>query len=148
MKNLINLFFALLFFNGSYAQNTKIEVEVFLEGKSIVLKNGVNVAIISKTDTFLISSGNCFYLPDSLKGMTKNFLIQAGGFKFYFGQTLMTFNSQLPKWEIWLDNKPYLEENKWLVKEANKKSKCLYSLSNGTGTLYTVYSRKKLKPSF
>jgi hypothetical protein len=121
---------------------------VFLEGKSVELKNGVNVALIRKTDTLkLNSSGSSFYLPDSLKGKTKNFLIQAVGYKFYFGETLITFNSQLPKWEIWLDNKPYLEENKWLIKKVNKKSKCLYSLNNGTGSLFTVYARKKLKPS-
>jgi hypothetical protein len=148
MKKSINLFFALLFCNSIYAQNTKIEIEVFLEGKSIVLKNGINVSVIYNNDTLkLLSTENSFFLPDSLNMKKRNFLVQGGGYNFYFEESILTFQPLLPKWEIFLDSKPFLEENKYLLKMCKKKVKSLYSLNKNTGSLYTVYTRKKLKPS-
>jgi hypothetical protein len=148
MKNSINLFIALLFFNSIYAQNTKIDVQVFVKGKSIELKNGVNVSLISKNDTLkLLSSDNSFYLPDSLNMKKRSFLVQAGGYDFYFEESILTYQPLLPKWEIFVDYKPFLEENKWLLKQCNKKVKFLYSLNKNTGSLFTVFLKKKFKPS-
>ncbi len=148
MKKSINLFFALLFLNSVYAQNIKIDVQVILEGKPVEFKNGVSVSLIGKNDTLkLISSGNSFHLPDSLNMKKRNFLVQTGGYNFYFEESILTFQPLLPKWEILLDNKPFLEENKYLLKMCNKKIKSLYSLNKNTGSLFTVFLRKKLKPS-
>ncbi len=146
MRFTINLLFALLYFNSIYAQNTKIDVQVFVKGKLIELKNGVKVALISKNDTLkLLSSGNSFYLPDSLNMKKRNFLVQGGGYNFYFEESILTFEPLLPKWEIFLDHKPFLEENKYLLRMCNKKVKSLYSLNKNTGTLITVFTKKKLK---
>jgi hypothetical protein len=148
MKNLVSIFFLILFSNIIYAQNTLINVKVMVEGEEIEIKNGIRMLIIRKNDTLILnSSTNAFYLPDSLRGEKRNFQLEANDYKFYFGETLLTYNSLLPQWEIRLDNKPFLDDNKWLINKSNKQTKCIYSLINGTGSLFTVYSKKKVRLS-
>ncbi|MGL4630061.1 MAG: hypothetical protein ACRCVT_02550 [Leadbetterella sp.] len=148
MKKLLSTLIVLFTFTSIYGQNTKIEVQIFLKGELVNLKRGIKVSLINKNDTLrLQSSGNSFYLPDSLNMKKKNFLVQGGGYMFYFCETYMAYQPLLPKWSISLDNKPFLEENKYLLKNCDKKVRSLYSLDINRGNLITVYSKKKMKPS-
>lgn len=148
MKKTISLIFALWMFNRAYAQNTKIEIDLYVKGEQIELKNGIKISVINKNDTLELQTlGSSFFLPDSLNMKRRDFLLKAGGYSFYFDERILTFQPLLPKWEIFYDYKPFLEENKSLLKMCNHKVKSLYTLNYNTGTLFTYYNRKKLKPS-
>jgi hypothetical protein len=148
MKMILSLIITWGILNQVYAQNTKIEVELFVKGKPVDFKNGIKMSLINQNDTIKLStSDNSFYLPDTLINKRKNFLIQAGGYSFYFDETILTIQPLLHKWEIYYDYKPFLEENKWLLNTCKQKVKCLYSLNYNTGNLITYFKPKRLPQS-
>jgi hypothetical protein len=146
MKTILILSF-MLYSLLMLGQKINIQLDVVCESIKLDIKDDqIKVYIIKKADTVkLLTSHNGFYLDDTLKAKIKHFIIFAGGYKFDFKETLITYNTLLPKWIIELYNKPFNSKNKYLLKHNNPETKSIYTLSNGTGSLFTSYNKFKFK---
>ncbi len=143
----IKLFIVILFLGlKSYSQSPEILIELNFEGMPINVTNKIEVKIISGIDTIrLKTTENGFFMPDSLIKKNKTIILSLDKYELIFENILMVWNPLLPKWIINIDCRPIADENKWLLKTAKNNVKWLYSLTNGTGSLLTVFRYKKFK---
>lgn len=148
MKKTTLCLFLTIVISKIYAQSPQIMLELNVEGQNTKIRDGLSVKILSEKDTIVLTtSEQGFYIPDSLCKKRKTISLKINEFELIFDNIPLTWNSLLPKWEISIDFRPFLKENKWLIRKQKKRVKWFYSLSNGTGSLLTVHKFKKFKPT-
>lgn len=129
----------------TFSQSPEILVELNFEGLLISMQKKIEVKAISGMDTVLLkTTEKGFFLPDSLTKKNRTIIFRLDKYELIFENIPLEWNPLLPKWIIDIDCRPIAEENKWLLKTAKNNVKWLYSLTNGTGSLLTVYRYKKL----
>jgi hypothetical protein len=147
MKTTLLSMLLLSIFGSGYAQNSKIVIELKVEGQEVKIKDGFEINIIAGTDTVkALTFNRGFYIPDTLAKKRRTVLMNMNQYKLVFDSIPLVFNELRPKWEVGIDFRPILEENSWLIKKSSKKVMWLYTLSNGTGALFTVRRYKRYKP--
>ena len=132
----------------TYSQSPEILIELNFEGLPISMQKKIEVKVISGIDSVLLkTTEKGFIIPDSLTKMKRTIIFRLDKYELIFENIPLAWNPLLPKWIIDIDCRPIAEENKLLLKRAKNNVKWLYSLTNGTGSLLTVYRYKKLNPS-
>jgi len=153
MKILISAFaFSMFTYASKCAGQQKDHIAVVFDadGKIEDVGEELQVYFISNNDTLFAKTkdGN-FSVPDDLRNSKATVIFNLREYHLTFESILVTWNTEMPKWTIGVDVKPFDMEKFPFIKKVVKwkKIKVVYYLQNGTGTQITGYRYNTPAPS-
>jgi hypothetical protein len=131
----------------AFSQSEEIILELTVEGKSVEIKNNFFVKVIVNKDTIpLKTTEKGFYIPDSLMKTKRLVMFKIDDLELPC-ETFLTYQKDSPRWLINVDFRPFLEENKRLIKGIKNKVYWIYTLNKSEQFLLTYHRFDKFRYS-
>ena len=102
----------------SFAQSPIIKVQFQIEEKEVDLGNNFQVSFITSQDTIkAIVKEDGFVIPADLVHKKVNIIFNVQKYRLDFNAITLTWNPDLPQWNIGIDTKPFNEEEFYWLKK-------------------------------